>query len=273
METKIYPRIKNAIVLCLVLMATQIVAGLVIGVIFRLLQINTESVVYGISIIIVNLLSFGLVILIGFKKAKQKFNEIFKFKKVALDYWLAITVFMMGFIILTSEMDNFINYLLPMPLFLQNAFDLVMVRQTFIISLILVGIVPAITEEMFFRGLILNGFTGIYSARKAIFISALLFGIIHLNPWQFFGAFIIGAFMAYILIKTKSILLCIYMHLFNNAANVIVLKYREAFPIKGFNTSYSDKMFQPVWFDVAGIVITVLGVLLLIKANKKHTIE
>jgi hypothetical protein len=59
------------------------------------------------------------------------------------------------------------------------------------------------------------------------------------------------------------------MHLFNNVLVVIVMKYKELFPIEGFNSAYSDKMFQPIWFDLLGIIITVSGALLLIRAVRK----
>ena len=51
--------------------------------------------------------------------------------------------------------------------------------------------------------------------------------------------------------------------------SVIALKYREVIPIKGFNTAYSERTFQPIWFDIIGIIISVLGIILLIKNIKK----
>jgi membrane protease YdiL (CAAX protease family) len=269
MENVAYPRIKNAILLCLLLIGIQVIAGLVGGLIFGLFRISTESLIYGVSIIIVNLLSFALVVFIGFKKSKLKFNEVFKFNKVSLDYWLAIIVFMIGFIIVMSEIDNFFSYLLPMPDLFNDIFGAIMVEQTFIISIILIGIVPAFTEEMLFRGVILNGFKRNYSDKKAILISALFFGLVHLNPWQFLTAFLIGIAMAWIYIKTESIILCIYMHLFNNMMSLIALRYSEVLPISGFSTAYSEKAFQPIWFDLIGIIMTAVGILLIIRAARK----
>jgi membrane protease YdiL (CAAX protease family) len=176
---------------------------------------------------------------------------------------------MIGFIIVSSEIDNILNYFLPMQEYFRDMFETMMVKQIFIISVILIGIVPAFIEEMLFRGVLLNGFKRNYSEKKAILISAMLFGIIHLNPWQFVTAFIIGVIMAWIYIKTESIILCIYMHFFNNIMSIIVLKYTDVFPIKGFNTAYSERTFQPLWFDLLGIIITAAGILLFIRALKK----
>jgi membrane protease YdiL (CAAX protease family) len=269
METKSYPRIKNAILLCLLFTGIQLGLGLILGFVIGLLGIGMESIFFGIGTILMQLISFGAVILIGFKKTKQKFNEVFRFNNVSFDIWLAIMVFMIGFIILSSELDNILNYFLPMPQFFQNTFELIMVKQVFIISIILVGIIPAFTEEMFFRGIILNGFKNNYSEKKAVIISAILFGIIHLNPWQFISAFIIGIFSALICIRTRSILLSIYIHMFNNIMAIVVLKYKDIIPIKGFNTAYWGKVFQPIWFDIIGIIITGFGIILLIKSLKR----
>ena len=60
------------------------------------------------------------------------------------------------------------------------------------------------------------------------------------------------------------------MHLFNNMMSVITMRYNELFPVKGFNSAYSEKMFQPIWLDLIGIILTVLGALLLIRAVRKN---
>jgi membrane protease YdiL (CAAX protease family) len=273
MEIKSYPRIKNAILLCLLFLGIQIGLGVIFSLVIGIMGISTESTIFGIGNIALNLFAFSVVILIGVKKSKQKFNKIFKFVNVSLDYWLAIIVFMAGFVIISSEIDNVLIYFLPMPEFLQDTFELIMVKQLFIVSIFLVGIIPGLTEEMLFRGIILNGLEKNYSNKKAILISALLFGIIHLNPWQFVTAFIIGVISAWICIKTKSIILCIYMHIFNNILSVVALKYKEQLSINGFNTTYTgnaEHIFQPIWFDIIGIITTLLGILLIKKAVKNQ---
>ncbi|MDR1248443.1 MAG: CPBP family intramembrane metalloprotease [Treponema sp.] len=274
MEIKAYPGIKNALLLCLLFSGIQLLLGIITGLIIGLFAIGTVSTFYGIATILTQLVSFGTVMLIGIKKSKKKFNEIFKFNKVSLRLWLAIVVVSIGITIILSEIDNIFNYFFPMPEFLQDTFTLMMVEQTFTISIILVGIIPAFMEEMFFRGILLNGFNENYSERKAIIISALLFGMAHLNPWQFLPAFIIGIFSAWICIKTKSILLSMYIHGFNNILAVMLLKYSEAIPIKGLNGYLTPEVeFMPKWLDGIGILFFIAGMILLnngIKSKKQR---
>ena len=269
MENKTYPGIKNAILLCLLLLGIQLGAGLVFGVFLGLSRLENDSMINGIGIIFINLLTFGLVILIGYKKTHKKFNEVFMFNKVPLNLWIAVIVFMFGFVIIASELDNLLNYILPMPEFLQDVFDSVLANEYIIISIVLVGIIPAFVEEMLFRGVILYGFKENYSWKKAIIISSILFGLIHLNPWQFVTAFIIGIICAWICLQTKSILPCMYMHLFNNLLSVLAMKYGGIISIKGFNTAYNDQAFQPLWFNAIGIVLTGIGVWLFFIGIKK----
>ena len=99
-------------------------------------------------------------------------------------------------------------------------------------------------------------------------ISAFLFGLIHLNPWQFYSGFIIGLISAWICIRTNSILLSIYMHLFNNLSYAVTVKYNGFIPIKGFNIT-EPGAFQPLLFDITGVVMLIAGTLLLVKGLNK----
>ena len=273
METKAYPGIKNAILLCVLLLGIQLVAGAILGILSAVLNIEEGSAISGIGYILISLLSFGLVIFIGFRKSKKTFNEVFMFNKVSLNIWIPSIIFMFGIVILSSEIDNVLHYFLPMPQFFQDVFAAMMINEYLIISIILIGILPAFLEEMLFRGLMLNGFKENYSHKKTILITALLFGVIHLNPWQFVTAFIIGLIAAWVCLKIKSIVICVYMHLFNNLLFVFAMKYNDVVSIQGFNSSLVEHSFQPWWFNVIGIVLAAVGAIFLIKNIKQLEIK
>jgi membrane protease YdiL (CAAX protease family) len=269
-ENRNYPKIKNAILLCLLVIGIQLGLGGILALIIWLFGFGTDSILYGLGIIFGQIISFAVVILIGYKKTGKNFNEVFFVNKVSLNYWIAIIVFMFGYVILSSELDNVLEYFLPMPLLLENAFESIMVEQLFIFSIIMIVIIPTITEEMLFRGIIVSGFKENYSGKKTIIVSALLFGIIHLNPWQFVSAFIVGLFSAWLCLRTKSILLCLYIHFFNNLLGLIAMKFSETMPIKGFNTAYAgEPVFQPLWFDAIGLIIVALGILLILRCVRR----
>lgn len=85
-------------------------------------------------------------------------------------------------------------------------------------TVLLIGgaFVGPICEEIIFRGVILEGFLRKYDPMKAILFSALIFGIIHLQPLQVVGAFFSGAVLGWIYYKTRSLWVCIFIHIINN---------------------------------------------------------
>lgn len=83
------------------------------------------------------------------------------------------------------------------------------------LSVINFSLVPALTEELIFRGIILNSVRP-YGKVFAIFSSAFLFGLVHGNLEQFVFAFITGMFFSYVTLLTKSILPSIIIHFLNN---------------------------------------------------------
>lgn len=99
-----------------------------------------------------------------------------------------------------------------------------------------VAIAAPILEEVLFRGIILDGFLKNYSPWKAIIWSAVIFGLVHMNPYQFIVAMMIGIIMGWIYWKTRSLWLCILIHFINNSTG-FVLHWLFDLPIKEFTTT------------------------------------
>ena len=57
---------------------------------------------------------------------------------------------------------------------------------------------------------------------------------------------------------------------FNNVLYTVTMRYREFFPIKGFNNGFTAAVeFQPVWFTLSGLVILIIGIIMLKKGIVK----
>lgn len=92
--------------------------------------------------------------------------------------------------------------------------------------LILMGIIafmPAVTEEITLRGIILSGYNG-KSRFKAAVIIGLFFGIFHLDANQFLYATVLGFVLAYAVRVTGSILASMIMHFIINGSSVTLQK-------------------------------------------------
>jgi len=89
-------------------------------------------------------------------------------------------------------------------------------------GILTVAIVGPIAEELVFR----EGVCG-YLARngakpgKAVWVSAVLFGIVHMNPAQVVVAMIIGFILGVIYIKTGNVVLTTIIHILNNSIAII----------------------------------------------------
>lgn len=90
---------------------------------------------------------------------------------------------------------------------------------TLILDLVLVAVLPAFCEEFLHRGLLLNEISRV-GYKKAIVISALLFGFIHFNINQFSYAFVLGLLMGLVTVASKTIWPAIIIHFTNNALSV-----------------------------------------------------
>ncbi|MCC8069409.1 MAG: CPBP family intramembrane metalloprotease [Ruminococcus sp.] len=82
-------------------------------------------------------------------------------------------------------------------------------------------IIAPITEEMLFRGVVLKGFS-VVSQRFGIFMSALLFGLLHGNLPQFVTTFCLGIYLGFIATRYNSILPTIVMHFFINLVPTLI---------------------------------------------------
>lgn len=96
------------------------------------------------------------------------------------------------------------------------------------LSILLMAVVPAVVEEFVFRGIIF----GVYKKRnplKGALLSALLFGLLHLNINQFSYAFLLGIVLALLDYATESILPGMIMHFTINANSVAVSYLMNSF--------------------------------------------
>lgn len=118
------------------------------------------------------------------------------------------------------------------------------------VMLVMAVIMAPIFEEIVFRGIILKGLlNNKVSPLKAIVFSALIFGLVHGNPWQFTGAFLLGLVLGLVYYKTKSLLLPVLLHGFNNLVSTLQMVFTDT-------ESFSQVLKVPEWtIFLTGIII------------------
>lgn len=92
-------------------------------------------------------------------------------------------------------------------------------------ALIFVAIIPAVMEELLFRGLILRNTERTAGSIAAIFLAGFAFSLFHGSPEQTVYQFILGCIFAFITIRSGSILPAMLMHFINNALVVFLIHF------------------------------------------------
>lgn len=94
---------------------------------------------------------------------------------------------------------------------------------SFLLNLFLVAILPAVIEEITFRGIVYSGYRN-STIKRAMFASALLFGLFHMNINQFCYAFFMGIVFVLVREATGSMHSSMIMHFIFNANSIVLLK-------------------------------------------------
>jgi hypothetical protein len=95
---------------------------------------------------------------------------------------------------------------------------------SFLVTLVMAGLLAPIAEEMFFRGAIYSWFRQRFSIWIAVLASSVLFALGHADTFAVvITSFILGAVNAYVFERTRSIWAPIAIHAVNNSLSVILV--------------------------------------------------
>ncbi len=132
---------------------------------------------------------------------------------IILSALLGAFVFLLGNI-LTSIFSNIFDTTFSLPIRPTPSF----------VSILTVCIVPALAEEVFFRGVLLSCFHSLGKI-QAVLLTAFLFAFLHTNSFSFPMFFIIGMLLSKLTLSSHSLLVCIAFHISYNLAWLILPAY------------------------------------------------
>lgn len=89
------------------------------------------------------------------------------------------------------------------------------------VMLLVNSLIPAVTEELAFRGIIQSTFERIVGMREAMLIQAALFSVVHLLPMMFPSHFLMGLLFGYLRLRTRSLYPGMALHAAWNALVVL----------------------------------------------------
>ncbi|MBN1674391.1 MAG: CPBP family intramembrane metalloprotease [Kiritimatiellae bacterium] len=254
-DTHAYPRIWQALVMMLCLAGLQIVMGVAGGLLAILLCGLEQNVAVTAATALANLIAFALVCGWGLWRTRTRLRTLLPVSSFRLPLLLALVPLALGLHILLLDLDNLLRHLCPPPAFLQDLFKAL--RSAGGVSFVALILLPALAEEVLFRGVMLRGFLRLYSVRTAVLVSALLFALIHVNPYQMPLSFVLGLVTAWLFIRTRSLWPCILLHGLNNL--LALYAGMLGLDIPGYDRPSPVAAFQPLWFDLLGAVLLAVG--------------
>ena len=120
----------------------------------------------------------------------------------------------------------------------------------FLMSIFTIAIVPAVAEEIFFRG-ILQNYLSKENAIQGILLTAFVFAAIHMQWASFMPRFFLGIILGYLFYWSKSLWLPILAHFVFNGMQIIPAYYAS-----------SDKLQKSVGLSDLPIGLVILSVIL-----------
>ena len=94
------------------------------------------------------------------------------------------------------------------------------------LNLLVVALMPALGEELFFRGALQRLFIEAMPKAWPVWLAAFVFSAVHMQFFGFVPRMLLGAFFGYLLLWSGSLWLPVLAHLVNNAI-VVVFRYLQ----------------------------------------------
>lgn len=181
-------------------------------------------------------------------------------------YLLAFAILLGGmpFITLISELNQMLvlpQWLSGLELWMKNLEESAQVTTNLLLegtsiwdflgNILFIGIFAAVAEEVFFRGVLQQLLSKLFKNKHiAVWITAFIFSLLHMQFYGFLPRIILGAVLGYLFVYSNSLWIPIFVHFLNNA---LVVTFNFFFRN---NSVYQYLEHPPITstFLVAGIV-------------------
>ena len=178
--------------------------------------------------------------------SKWFYNDLNKILKLKAPDYKEVILFIIGIFILTPLLQNYVSIqnhfidkmaeispfvnsikslLDSLNEFVDQSYIKLLSTKTFfdaIFVIFVVSIVPAVSEEIMFRGFIQSSFELKLRARWAIVITAVFFGLYHFNPYGLVPLIILGLYFGFAAYMSRSIFVPMILHFTNNFIAIIM---------------------------------------------------
>lgn len=125
-----------------------------------------------------------------------------------------------------------------------------------LLNLFMIALIPAIGEELVFRGLIQDHFQAWFrNGHLAIFLTAVIFSLVHFQIYSFLPRFFLGIILGYMMYYGRSIWFPMIGHFVNNSMGVLYYYFQQDIESSGTLDDIGTSELYPV-FAILSILFT-----------------
>lgn len=234
-----------------------------LGIIYENINLTDSRIILFLNHVILFLVPAAIYILVTKASVKKTFrlNPI-SFKNIL---WIMILAFAIQPVVMLFSLISGFFFSNDVGAFIGSIMD-----TPYPILLLLIAVMPAITEEVTLRGIVLSGYD-FKNKWVASIVTGLLFGVFHLNAQQFLYAAILGMVLAYLVRITNSIFASVVMHFMINGLQVTLQKVISLFmennvsPDAISQFSMSEKMAALSVWGFLGVIFAAISIIIIKK--------
>lgn len=258
------PKVFDLLLLFLVFIFFQYITITILNLLLVPFELTQEKI-NSIYAVLIPPISFGSILYFGFKRSKLRLNGLFTNTNLSSLKIIALFILAISFNIILSELNNILQSFYPLSESLVKAIN----KQLFNNSLSMAGlyslstVITVILEEIFFRGIILKTLLKRYSVSIAIISTSLFALLFSFDLQHIISLFTLELLLGWLYVRTGSLIDTILGRFFYQSITLIAI-YLLPYKIRGFNSKITSvATFQPFWFNLLGVILLVLGVLIL----------
>ncbi|MCR5201742.1 MAG: ABC transporter permease subunit [Lachnospiraceae bacterium] len=211
---------------------------------------------------------FGVLPIIACLYIKGDFKKTFKLNAPKVPDLIASVFMVLGGYSISMIAGNILTYFFPdKTAGVSSEFGIILDKVPFGVALILIALLPAVCEELYFRGYLLTALSEKLGRGLVYIIAAALFAAAHMSLIRFIPLMILGLYHVYVARKTGSIFNTSLMHFINNGFAVFVMYYGSKYKI--FTEMEADKK----WYGIFAVTFVIFTVLALVIYNRDKLIK
>ena len=135
-----------------------------------------------------------------------------------------------------------------------------------VMGLLIVAILAGLSEEILFRGALQRILsTGGLNTHAAIWITAAVFSLMHLQFYGLIPRMLLGAFFGYMLWWSRSLWVPIILHAFNNAIYVVAQWFANGEEESSLDALGTTVSLSDITLVAVSVALTVIGIILIRK--------